>query len=261
MGESEYRGQHIAVLGAASGIGRATALAYAARSAKVAALDRDAAGLEPLGAEMRAAGAESAVGLALDVRSRSSLDEGLGQAAAALGGLDHLIYTAGILRTGPLMDMVEDEFDDVFAINMKGVWSTMRAAVPLMRPGAARRRSITAIASAAALRPKTSSGAYAASKVALCHLVRVFAVELAGTGITVNAIAPSTVDTPMVAALSADRASNDGYKLSGASPLGRMGQPEDIAKACLYLSSEAAEFVTGIVMPVDGGSTAAVAAG
>ena len=148
MNSEEFQNRSIAVLGAASGIGRATALAFAARGAKVAALD--------------------------------------------------------------------------------------------------------------VIRPKASSGAYAASKIALSHLVRVMAVELASTGITVNAIAPATVDTPMTQPFMRKSNANHGYRLSGTSPMGRIAQPEDIAEACLFLSSQASTYITGITMPVDGGSTAAM---
>jgi len=150
------------------------------------------------------------------------------------------------------------EFDDVFAVNMRGFWIAARAALPYLQAGADRRRTITTLSSAAALRPKASSGAYAASKAALSHLVRVLAVELAASGINVNAIAPATVDTPMTRPFMGQGKANHGYRLSGTSPMGRIAQPEDIADACLFLSSQAAAYITGVTLPVDGGSTAAM---
>lgn len=209
---------------------------------------------------MRAAGAAMALTAAADVRDSASVAPVLQMAAAELGGLDHLAFTAGILRVGQLTDMSESDFDDVFAVNMRGFWIAMRAALPLLQGGPARRRAVTAISSAAAIRPKASSGAYAASKAALSHLVRVFSVELAASGITVNAIAPATVDTPMVAPYMGRTAGNHGYRLTGTSPMGRIAQPADIADACLFLSSAASSYITGITMPVDGGSTAALPA-
>jgi len=257
---TEFLGKPVAVIGAATGIGRGTALAFASRGARVAALDVNRGPLDGFADELRKAGAEKAMTGTADVRNGASVAEALKDAAAELGGLDHLIFTAGILRVGMLAEMAEQEFDDVFAVNMRGFWVTVRAALPLLQAGPARRRGITAISSAAAIRPKASSGAYASSKAALSHLVRVFAVELARTGITVNAIAPATVDTPMVAPYMGQTAANHGYRLTGTSPMGRIAQPADIAAACLFLSSQASEYITGITMPVDGGSTAALPA-
>lgn len=255
---NEFESRPVVVLGAASGIGRATALAFAAHGAKVAALDVNTGPLEGLPETLMEAGAQSAFSAAADVRDSGMLNEVLGQTVAELGGLDHLIFTSGILRVGALAEMSEDEFDDVFAVNMRGFWIAARAALPHLQSGTERRKSITALSSAAAIRPKASSGAYAASKIALSHLVRVLSVELASSGITVNAIAPATVDTPMTQPFMGETNANHGYRLSGTSPMGRIAQPEDIAKACLFLSGDASSYITGITMPVDGGSTAAM---
>lgn len=258
MASEEFSGCPVIVMGAASGIGRATALAFARRGAKVAALDVNAEPLKQFADEMRTAGAADTFGTAVDVRDGASVDDAVQQAVNAFGSLDHLVFTSGILRVGPLLEMPEAEFDDVFAVNMRGFWIAARAALPHLQAGTDRRRTITALSSAAALRPKASSGAYAASKAALSHLVRVLAVELAATGINVNAIAPATVDTPMTQPFMGQTNANHGYRLSGTSPMGRIAQPEDIADACLFLSSKAAAYITGITLPVDGGSTAAM---
>ena len=258
MASEEFKDRPVAVLGAASGIGRATALAFARCGAKVAALDVNTGPLDALTGEMRSAGAADALTGATDVRDGASVQGAMQRVVGAFGGLDHLIFTSGILRVGPLMEMPESDFDAVFAVNMRGFWIAARAALPHLQAGPARRRTITALSSAAALRPKASSGAYAASKAALSHLVRVLAVELAASGINVNAIAPATVDTPMTRPFMGETNANHGYRLSGTSPMGRMAQPEDIADACLFLSSQAAAYITGITLPVDGGTTAAV---
>ncbi|NKB55901.1 MAG: SDR family oxidoreductase [Alphaproteobacteria bacterium] len=258
---TEFQGRPVAVLGAASGIGRATALAFAAKGARVAALDVNTDPLEGFADDLRTAGAEEALSAVADVRDSNMLNTALKQATDDLGGLDHLIFTSGILRVGALADMAENEFDDVFAVNMRGFWIAARAALPHLQAGPDRRKSITALSSAAAIRPKASSGAYAASKIALSHLVRVLAVEQASSGITVNAIAPATVDTPMTQPFMGETNASHGYRLSGTSPMGRIAQPEDIAEACLFLSSQASSYITGITMPVDGGSTAAMPRG
>ncbi len=255
---NEFQNRPVAVLGAASGIGRATALAFASRGARVAALDVNTDSLEGFADTLRDTGASEALTATADVRDSSMLNAVLKQTATGLGGLDHLIFTSGILRVGALADMAEEEFDDVFAVNMRGFWIAARAALPHLQSGPDRRKSITALSSAAAIRPKASSGAYAASKAALSHLVRVLAVELASSAITVNAIAPATVDTPMTQPFMGESNANHGYRLSGTSPMGRIAQPEDIAEACLFLSAQASVYITGITMPVDGGSTAAM---
>lgn len=258
MTSEEFENRPIAVLGAASGIGRATALAFAARGAKVAALDVNLGPLQGFAEDLRSAGAADAHTGAVDVRDGAATANAVQAVSDAFGGLDHMIFTSGILRVGSLMDMPEAEFDDVFDVNMRGFWVAARAAVPHLLAGPERRKGITALSSAAAIRPKASSGAYAASKIALSHLVRVMAVELASSAITVNAIAPATVDTPMTQPYMGESNANHGYRLSGTSPMGRIAQPGDIAEACLFLSSTASAYITGITMPVDGGSTAAM---
>ena len=258
MSNEEFKDRPVAVLGAASGIGRATALAFAARGAKVAALDVNLVPLQGFADDLRGAGAADAHTGAVDVRDSGATSEAVQVVADAFGGLDHMIFTSGILRVGSLMDMPEVEFDDVFNVNMRGFWVAARATVPHLQAGPERRKGITALSSAAAIRPKASSGAYAASKIALSHLVRVMSVELASNAINVNAIAPATVDTPMTQPYMGEANANHGYRLSGTSPMGRIAQPEDIAEACLFLSSKASAYITGITMPVDGGSTAAM---
>jgi NAD(P)-dependent dehydrogenase (short-subunit alcohol dehydrogenase family) len=254
----EFKDRPVVILGAASGIGRATALAYARCGAKIAALDVNADALDAVAGELTEAGAAKTVTGTADVRDAASTNAAMASAADAFGGLDHLVFTSGILRVGPLMEMPEFDFDDVFAVNMRGFWIAARAAVPHLQAGPERRRTMTALSSAAALRPKASSGAYAASKAALSHLVRVLSVELAPAGINVNAIAPATVDTPMTRPFMGEAKANHGYRLSGTSPMGRISQPDDIAGACLFLASAAAAYITGITLPVDGGTTAAM---
>lgn len=153
-----------------------------------------------------------------------------------------------------------EDFDQIFAVNTRGAWVTARAALPFLErsddhlvPG-----RIVFIASIAALRPKVGGGAYAASKAALTCICRILAAEVAETGILVNAIAPSTVNTPMIDALIS---SDTGYNVSGTSPLGRVATTDDITQVISFLLSPGASYITGAILPVDGGTSAAVRPG
>ena len=134
----------------------------------------------------------------------------------------------------------------------------MRAALPLLKPAAAAGQAarIVLLSSIAALRPKIGGGAYAGSKAALSQLTRVLAVECASSGVLVNAIAPGTVDTPMIRAVS-NPAQTGQYRPSGASPLGRVAMPDDVASVVWFLLGDDARYITGATIPVDGGTSAA----
>ena len=154
--------------------------------------------------------------------------------------------------------MSTEDFDAMFSVNVRGLWLCARAGLPLLKLAASQGQTarIVNLASIAGIRHKINSGAYAATKAGVIALTKVMAVEMAEAGILVNAVAPATVDTPMVAPhMSAG--SNTGYKTSGTSPLGRIAQPEDIAAVIRVLLGEDTGYVTGTIIPVDGGTTAA----
>ena len=237
----------VAITGAASGIGKATARRLASQDWEVFALDI-----------ARIPAAPNLTPLTCDVSDPASVTTAFDRIAARAPKLDALICCAGILRIGPLAEMAVEEFDRVFAINTRGTWLCARAAFPLLkaaaRPEAPAR--VVLLSSVAALRPKISSGAYAASKAAVSQLTRVMGVEWAEQGILVNALAPGTVDTPMVHAVS-DPAKAGRYRPSGASPIGRIASPDDVVDVIGFLLSDAARYVTGTTIPVDGGTQAA----
>ena len=155
-------------------------------------------------------------------------------------------------------DMPIEDFDLVLNVNTRGTFLCAQQALPLLRAGATPENPsrIVLLSSVAALRPKIVSGAYAASKAAVSQLCRVMAAEWAPSGVLVNALAPGTVDTPMVAAV-ADPSASKGYRPSGVSPVGRIATPDDVVDVMMFLLSDAARYVTGTTIPVDGGTQAA----
>lgn len=191
-----------------------------------------------------------------DVSASAEVDHAF-RIIEAGGQIDALICCAGILRGGPLIEMSEKDYDAVFDINTKGSWLVARAALPLIKASHERAGRIIFVASGAALRPKIGAAAYAASKIALIHLTRVLAVELASRSILVNAVAPATVDTPMVQRL---RESDHVYNVTGISPLGRVAQPSDVTSVIRFLLGPDSGYMTGSVLVVDGGTTAAFVA-
>lgn len=245
--------QTAVVTGAASGIGRATARRLLEDGWHVLALDQSADGLAHLATDL-----DAWHGQLLTRRCDVSSEDSVKEAFAALKTLHALVASAGVLRVGRLDDMAVADFDQLFAVNVRGLWLCARQAMPLLKAAAAKgeRARIVNLASIAGIRHKINSGAYAATKSAVIALTKVMAVEAGEHGVLVNAIAPATVDTPMVAAHMAP-GSNTGYKTSGTSPLGRIAQAEDIADVIHFLLSDAAAYVTGTVIPVDGGTTAA----
>jgi NAD(P)-dependent dehydrogenase (short-subunit alcohol dehydrogenase family) len=248
--------KHAVVTGAASGIGEACSRDLLERGWTVYGLDSDSDGLERCSASI--ADTQRFVPISCDVSNASDVECAFTTIAARTTAVDALVCSAGIFRTGPLLAMTQADFDALFAVNTRGAWLSARAAAPLLA-NAARgevRSRIVFVASIAAIRPKVGGGAYAASKAALAQIARVLAVELAPRGILVNAIAPATVDTPLTRAL-ATAARTSGYTLSGTSPLGRVATTADVTPVIRFLLSDESAYVTGAVLPIDGGTSAA----
>jgi NAD(P)-dependent dehydrogenase (short-subunit alcohol dehydrogenase family) len=241
----------IAVTGANSGIGQACCRALLATGATVHALDVNTDALEP---------DEKLHVHHCDVGDESSVQAAFARIGEETGRLDALVCSAGVLRPGSLADMATEDFDTVFRVNTRGPWLCARAALPLLTSVATADSParVVMVASIAAVRPKAGGGAYAASKAALAQLVRVLAVELADRHVRVNAVAPSTVDTPMIRSVGND--SPTGYRPSGLSPLGRIAVPDDVVGVIRFLLDGGSDYVTGALIPVDGGISAAIPA-
>ena len=235
------------VTGASRGIGKAVALSLAAAGARVALnFAGNVAAAEAVKAEIEAAGGV-AVLVQADVSDESAAQDMVKTAADALGGLDILVNNAGITRDGLLLRMKEEDWDAVLSTNLKGIFHCTKAAAKLMMKKRSGR--IVNMASVVGLTGNAGQTNYAAAKAGVVGFSKAAAKELASRGITVNVVAPGFIETDMTAALS--DAAKEGA-LAGI-PLGRMGKPEDVADAVLFLVSDRASYITGQVLKVDGG--------
>jgi NAD(P)-dependent dehydrogenase (short-subunit alcohol dehydrogenase family) len=247
----------VAITGGASGIGRGTAKRLLEDGWTVIALDVAEAGLADLRKTFAVHGGRLHT-RTCDVTSPESIAGVFGEIGRTFGHINGLVCSAGVLKIGRLESMSIEDFDQVFSVNVRGLWLCAREAMPLLKTAASEGEvaRVVFLASIAGLRHKIDSGAYAATKAAVIALTKVMAVESAPHGVLVNAIAPATVDTPMVRP-HMQPGNNSNYRTSGTSPLGRIAEPDDIAAVIRFLLSKDAAYVTGTVIPVDGGTTAA----
>lgn len=251
---TSHRGKVVLVTGAGRGIGQAIADAHAMAGASVAYLDHDSGLAEAAAASARAQGTK-AFAVAADVADEASVKAAIARATEALGPIGVLINNAGISpksgadgKRARLGEMSADEWRRVLDVNLTGAFLCTSVVVPFMR--AAGRGAIVSVSSVAGKTYCDIVGVhYAATKAALIGFTKHLAGELGPEGITVNAVAPGRIDTPLMRGTAPE--ANEAARM--ATPLRRLGRPEDVAQTCLFLTSDSAAFVTGQVCDVAGG--------
>jgi 2-keto-3-deoxy-L-fuconate dehydrogenase len=242
------------VTGAGSGIGRAIAITFASRGARVFVLEREMSAAVATVDQIRAAGG-AADAILCDVASAASVTAAFDQIDAAAGRLDILVNNAGIAHIGTVANTTEADFDRIYAVNVKGVFLCSQAGVTrMLRSGGG---AILNLASIASLIGLPDRFAYSMSKGAVLTMTRSVAVDYIKQGIRCNCICPARVHTPFVDGYLRDtypgREAEMFRQLSEYQPIGRMGTPEEVAALALYLCSDEASFITGQAYPIDGG--------
>lgn len=254
----DLNGQVALITGGAAGIGRAVAKRFLEAGARVMLVDVDPAMVENAASEL-AAGSPAIAATVADVREPASAERAVDAAVALWGRLDVLVNNAGIFPATPTLELSEERWDWTLDLNLKGAFFFARAAAQRM-VSSGRGGSIINLASINAFRPFVGLAPYSASKAGIVSLTQSLALELGRAGVRVNAIAPGGIDTPGGSQARAQIAKmygatedqiRDGY--CARVPLGRMGQPDEVAMAALFLASPAASYVSGTTLAVDGG--------
>jgi NAD(P)-dependent dehydrogenase (short-subunit alcohol dehydrogenase family) len=245
-------GKVAVVTGAASGIGRASALLFAREGALLCLVDRDAAGTDAVGALIRNGGGEALV-CSGDVADAARVEADAGAALAKFGRIDVLLTAAGFSRGGTVLTTSRGDWDAVLQVHLWGTFLWARAVLPAMI--AAGGGSIITVASQLARAGGRNNSAYIAAKGAIISLSKTMALDFAADKIRVNTILPGAIDTPLLARSFARSATPEATREASRlrHPLGRFGRAEEVAEAALYLASDAAAFTTGSEMVVDGG--------
>ena len=247
-----FRGKVVIVTGGGSGIGRATALAFAREGAAVGIADRSRQKADAVAAEATAAGGRS-LALTCDVSQAGDCEEAVRATESAFGPLEILVNNAGIGTTGTVLTTDAAAFDRLMAVNVKGTYLMSRAALAVMVP---RRRGVIVNAgSIAGVRAVAERAAYVTTKFAVVGLTKAMALDHVKDGIRVNAVCPGTTLTPWIDERLAEAPDPDAAMatLVARQPMGRLGTAEEMAAAYLFLASDESSFTTGTTLVIDGG--------
>jgi len=252
----EGKTKTVFITGGAAGIGAATVRKFATEGWNVVFMDLDETGGRALESEVH-----GAVFVKGDTKSRADIAAAVEKAKSCFGSLDSVFANAGIHRKNTLLDISDEELDLVIQTNLYGTINTLRAAVPeIIASGGG---SVVLMASDQSFIGKTASFAYGLTKGAIGQMTKSLALDLAGKGVQVNAVCPGTVRTPLVETLFGRLSARTGKPVEeyfteegDLFPIGRIGYPEEVAELVFFLASGKAPFITGALMPIDGGLTA-----
>ncbi|MCB9570130.1 MAG: SDR family oxidoreductase [Myxococcales bacterium] len=246
-----FEGKGVVVSGASSGIGRATALAAAREGADLVLIGRKQAALDEVAAEIRALG-RRATAVVADLMDADARRRAIDGATAALEGIDLLVNAAGVIASGTIETTALADFEAMFALNTTAPFHLIQLALPALK---ARRGAVVNVSSVTGIRSFPGVLAYCSSKAALDQLTRCVALELAADGVRVNAVCPGVVVSQLHRRGGMDEARYAAFLEHSKTthPLGRVGEPDEIAALILFLGGGESGWITGVTMPIDGG--------